>query len=81
MQLPPRPSPNPDLRAAGFYLRQLIATAINLNISGLNGGSGSQPAANAYAAYQAAGQDNAEIAFHFYFWYPAAGETITPPFL
>ena len=71
-------SPNPDLRATGFTFSSTnAATAINLNISGLNGGSGSQPAANAYAAYQAAGQDNAEMRSISISGTLAAGETIT----
>lgn len=71
-------SPNPDLRATGFTFSSTnTATAINLNISGLNGGSGSQPAANAYAAYQAAGQDNAEMRSVSVSGTLAAGETIT----
>ena len=71
-------SPNPDLRATGFTFSSTnTATAINLNISGLNGGSGSQPAANAYAAYQAAGQDNAEMRSISISGTLAAGETIT----
>ena len=71
-------SPNPDLRATGFTFSSTnTATAINLNINGLNGGSGSQPAANAYAAYQAAGQDNAEMRSVSISGTLAAGETIT----
>lgn len=71
-------SPNPDLRATGFTFSSTnAATAINLNINGLNGGSGSQPAANAYAAYQAAGQDNAEMRSVSISGTLAAGETIT----
>ena len=71
-------SPNPDLRATGFTFSSTnAATAINLNINGLNGGSGSQPAANAYAAYQAAGQDNAEMRSISISGTLAAGETIT----
>ena len=71
-------SPNPDLRATGFAFSSTnAATAINLNINGLNGGSGSQPAANAYAAYQAAGQDNAEMRSVSISGTLAAGETIT----
>lgn len=71
-------SPNPDLRATGFAFSSTNATtAINLNINGLNGGSGSQPAANAYAAYQAAGQDNAEMRSVSISGTLAAGETIT----
>ncbi|MBF0920870.1 MAG: hypothetical protein HXK54_02545, partial [Atopobium sp.] len=71
-------SPNPDLRATGFAFSSTnAATAINLNINGLNGGSGSQPAANAYAAYQAAGQDNAEMRSISISGTLAAGETIT----
>ena len=71
-------SPNPDLRATGFTFSSTNATtAINLNINGLNGGSGSQPAANAYAAYQAAGQDNAEMRSVSISGTLAAGETIT----
>ena len=71
-------SPNPDLRATGFTFSSTnAATAINLNINGLNGGSGSQPAANAYVAYQAAGQDNAEMRSISISGTLAAGETIT----
>ena len=71
-------SPNPDLRATGFTFSSTnAATAINLNINGLNGGSGSQPAANAYAAYQAAGQDNAEMRSISISGTLAAGESIT----
>lgn len=71
-------SPNPDLRATGFTFSSTNATtAINLNINGLNGGSGSQPAANAYAAYQAAGQDNAEMRSVSISGTLVAGETIT----
>ena len=71
-------SPNPDLRATGFTFSSTnAATAINLNINGLNGGSGSRPAANAYAAYQAAGQDNAEMRSISISGTLAAGETIT----
>lgn len=71
-------SSNPDLRATGFNFSSTnAATAINLNINGLNGGSGSQPAANAYAAYQAAGQDNAEMRSISISGTLAPGETIT----
>lgn len=71
-------SGNPDLRATGFTFSSTnAATAVNLNIGGLNGGSGSQPAANAYASYVAAGQSNSEMRSISISGTLAAGETIT----
>ena len=69
---------NADLRATGFIFSSTNAgTAIKLNIGGLNGGSGAQPAAHAYAAYQAAGQSDSEMRSISISGSLAPGETIT----